>query len=105
MLSAVSRPQPGAPSECPEEVDRIIWALNTAGAMVLSEKPCLAIAMAAHWLLGRRGVPTDLRIGVARGGVGNLEAHAWVEQNGRVLIGQSPSLDRYERLPAVNFWA
>ena len=104
LLSGVSRPHLRAPSECPGEVDRIIWAVSTTGAKVLRERPCLVIAMATHCLLSWRGVRTDLRIGAVRGLAGNLEAHAWVEQNGRVLIGQSPSLGRYHRLPAVNFW-
>src|SRR5277367_1141097 len=93
-LCAISRPEADTPSESAEEIDRVIWAVRTAGAKVLRENPCLAIAMATHWLLRWRGVPTDLRIGVARGGIVNLEAHAWVERNGRILIGEPPSLDR-----------
>jgi Transglutaminase-like superfamily len=52
-------------------------------------------------LLRRRGFVTDLRIGVMRGDSGRLEAHAWVELDGRILIGQTPSLERFERLPAL----
>lgn len=105
LLTRVSRSHLIAPGKCPEELERIIWAINTSAARVLGKRPCLSIAMASHWLLNRCGVPTELRIGVTRGIAGNLDAHAWVEQNGRVLIGQSPSLSDYYRLPAVNFWS
>jgi hypothetical protein len=87
-----------------ENIARLIWALNTAGRVVLGNRPCLAVAMATHWLLYRRGVETDLRIGVKQGATGRLEAHAWVERNGNVLTGESQGLDVYQRFPAVNFW-
>jgi Transglutaminase-like superfamily len=45
---------------------------------------CLEQSLALWWLLKRRGIPADLRIGV-RKNAGSFEAHAWVEANGTVL--------------------
>jgi hypothetical protein len=45
---------------------------------------CLEQSLALWWLLGRRGVSTQLRIGV-RMEQGQLHAHAWVELDGEVL--------------------
>ena len=101
----VSRPHRIAAPGDSGEIDRIVWAVSAAGRVALGEKPCLPIAMATQWLLSRRGFSTDLRIGVMRGESGNLEAHAWVEREGLILIGDSPALDRMERLPALSSWS
>jgi Transglutaminase-like superfamily len=45
---------------------------------------CLEQSLTLWWLLRRRGIPADLRIGV-RKDAGSFEAHAWVETNGTVL--------------------
>jgi len=59
---------------------------------------CLAQAIALQILLGRRGRATDLRLGVAHGEGRRLEAHAWLEAEGRVLIGAA-GRERYTALP------
>jgi hypothetical protein len=45
---------------------------------------CLPQALAVWWLLRRRGITSDLRLGVRKAG-GSFEAHAWVEHAGLVL--------------------
>jgi hypothetical protein len=54
---------------------------------------CLRESLALWWLLRRRGIPAELRIGVRKEGVALL-AHAWVEQGGAPLgmgpLGHSP---------------
>jgi Transglutaminase-like superfamily len=45
---------------------------------------CLEESLALWWLLGRRGIASDLRIGVRRNGE-KIEAHAWVERDGAAL--------------------
>jgi hypothetical protein len=104
LLSRVSRPHLITPAKRPEDLEKIIWAVTASATRVLGNRPCLAIAIGTHWLLNRRGIPTEMRIGVTRGAAGGLDAHAWIEQNGRVLIGRSPSLSHYYRLPPLNFW-
>ncbi|MBZ5608973.1 MAG: lasso peptide biosynthesis B2 protein [Acidobacteriia bacterium] len=104
LLSDFRRARHSATKAGAEEVERIVWAVRTAGRMVLGARPCLPLAMATQWLLWRRGILTDLRIGVMRDEAGHLDAHAWVEQDGRILIGESPALERFERLPALSLW-
>lgn len=48
------------------------------------EARCLAESLTLWWLLRRRGVAADFRIGV-RTITGPLQAHAWVEHDGVVL--------------------
>lgn len=45
---------------------------------------CLRQSLALWWLLRRRGIPAELRIGV-RKQQGELQAHAWVEHQGQGL--------------------
>jgi hypothetical protein len=45
---------------------------------------CLEQSLALCWLLHRRGIAAELRIG-ARKDAGRFEAHAWVESSGVVL--------------------
>ncbi len=79
--------------------DRIAWAVHVVGRNVPGTKNCLVQAMATEALLARRGHPSRLRIGVARGRRGQLEAHAWVEGEGRILIG-GVGADQFTPLPA-----
>jgi hypothetical protein len=49
-------------------------------------------------LLGRFGLPACLRIGVAKTKAGNLQAHAWVESEGKIVIGRITNLSHYTML-------
>jgi hypothetical protein len=70
-------------STSPELPDiRKLGALvNTAARHVPFPATCLTRSLLLIWLLNRRGVSSDLRIGV-RLTHGALEAHAWVECDG-----------------------
>ncbi len=81
--------------------DRIVWAVAVASRHMPGARTCLAQALAAQVLLARRGHPVRLRIGVAKGEGGRLEAHAWVESEGRIVIGGVGDLLRYNPLPPV----
>jgi hypothetical protein len=56
---------------------------------------CLTQALATQLLLARRGQVSRLRIGVSKGQGGELKAHAWVESQGRIVIGQTNDLPSY----------
>jgi hypothetical protein len=58
---------------------------------------CLSRSLALWWLLRRRGISADLRLGVALAS-GVLEAHAWVEHNGRVLNDRQDVSERFRPL-------
>src|SRR5271155_3249781 len=67
--------------------DRIVWAVETAGGAIPGMRNCLVQAVAAEAMLIRAGHPCELRIGAAKNGPRELIAHAWLESEGRVLIG------------------
>jgi hypothetical protein len=75
-------------------------AITRVGARTPWTSTCLARALAAAWLLRRRGVPLRLTLGVASP-VGlqegertpeaaAIDAHAWLEAAGERVTGESP---------------
>jgi len=83
VLSQVSSPE------------RVAWAVAVASRYV-PKATCLVKALAGQALLARRGQPCRLHIGVAKP-EGRVAAHAWLEWEGRVLLGGSEA-DRYTHL-------
>jgi Transglutaminase-like superfamily len=57
---------------------------------------CLERSLSLWWLLRRRGISSDLRIGGRKDG-GRFEAHAWLECNGTVL--SEPGDDHRQFVP------
>jgi hypothetical protein len=81
-------------------LDRYIWAVKAASQYVPAAT-CLAQALATQTLLTKNGYRADLRIGVLKTKEGQLEAHAWVESDGKIVIGNLPDLARYSALPSL----
>jgi hypothetical protein len=65
---------------------RVEHAIRRAARFVPGAR-CLARALAGQALLSRRGVATDLRIGVTRREEKGLVAHAWLEREEQVILG------------------
>ena len=63
--------------------DMLAWgvAVNTAARYTPFRATCLTRSLVLEWLLHRRGIASELRIGVRMAG-GLLDAHAWVEHEG-----------------------
>jgi hypothetical protein len=86
------RPQNVSGACTPQQVERTAW-LATRASRVARVK-CLTRSLALARVLARRGVATDVRIGV-KTDTGTLEAHAWVEHNGLVLNDRPHRIARY----------
>lgn len=63
---------------------------------------CLTQALATQVLLSQRGHPASLRLGVARSDVGEFQAHAWVECQGKIVIGGAQPLSRFTPFPPLD---
>jgi hypothetical protein len=81
-------------------VDRVTWAVSTA-ARYVPRSSCLVQALTIKRLLAGLGHEAELHIGVAKDDKGHLEAHAWVEREGKILLGGLPDLSRYTPLPPL----
>lgn len=82
----LARPRGAAPDDLREVVRRVRYAIRRANVRVWKAR-CLADAFTAQVLLARRGVTSDLRIGVRKDGDA-LDAHAWLELDGRCILGE-----------------
>ena len=93
--------QPHASARSPNRfsVDRLVWAVTVASRYV-PKATCLTQGTALYVLLRREGFPGGLRIGIAEDEKGRLQGHAWVESEGRVVIGGA-DLGRFTPLPAL----
>ena len=56
---------------------------------------CLTQALAAQTLLRLRGQDSMLKIGVDKDENGKLMAHAWIEVDGKIIIGKLPQHRRF----------
>ena len=101
LVRYLERMPASRPPVPPTEQRRIAWAVEAVGRRLLPRRPCLTQAFVAQYLLARRGVATTLRIGVAKDDAA-LEAHAWLEADGEVLVGGAASPERYAPLPAFS---
>jgi hypothetical protein len=61
---------------------------------LLGPENCLVRSLCLQWLLRRRGVASELRIGARLVG-GQLESHAWVEVDGRPVNDAPDVAERY----------
>lgn len=80
-----------------QEIDRTVWAVDTAANLLPVNLLCLPRALATKYLL--RKIPSlTLEIGVEINPSKAFEAHAWVERNGSVIIGDWSGSVSYQRL-------
>jgi Transglutaminase-like superfamily len=80
------------------EIPRIAWAVESAATRPWMTALCLPQALAAHAMLRRRGLASQLCLGVTREN-GSLTAHAWVEIGHNKIVGGAESA-RYTHLAA-----
>ena len=97
-----SQPESFLTERLEERKHQVLWAVRVVARRLLGDSPCLPQALAAKWMLGRIGMASELRIGVARGKEKQLEAHAWLESEGDILIGGKTSPFYFKQLRDIN---
>lgn len=81
---------------------RFSWAVRAVGKRLLPERPCLTQALVLQSLLRWYGDnSSELCIGVDKDESGGLIAHAWVEYDGKILIGGASSRKKFQELSSV----
>jgi hypothetical protein len=99
LVRLAERPTTPHQDQAPSR-EQVVQAVETAARLLPWAKSCLTQALTAQVLLTRRGYPALLHIGVVRSDRDRLEAHAWVESGGEVVIGGF-ELERYTPLAAL----
>ena len=91
-FQAILQRRPVAPSSLVPlaDIQALGELVNIAALHTLGPRTCLTRSLLLGWLLQRRGVKSQLRIGV-RFTQGALDAHAWVECDG-IPANDSPDV-------------
>jgi hypothetical protein len=66
---------------------RVGWAVRAIAPWVPWDSRCLAQALAATWMLRRRGIPTTLYLGVRKEPGKDFSAHAWLRCGAGIITG------------------
>jgi len=86
----------------PADIDeKVAWAIDAATRRHPGQATCLRRAMAAAMLLNLCGARADLRIGVTRDDRNEFAAHAWIEREGKVIVGNLHNLQDYSTFPPL----
>ena len=80
-------------------IDKLVWAVNRSTYYMPGNAKCLARALTTEILMNQYGYDPKLCIGVAKEPAGELKAHAWIESEGKVIMGQLKELSMFKALP------
>lgn len=80
-----------------EQILRIVRSVRSVSRFV-PKATCLTQALAASLLIRQIGQRSDLKIGVAKDDKARLIAHAWLEKDGRIILGRHPDQSRFVAL-------
>lgn len=78
-------------------IDEIVLSVR-AGSRLVPFATCLTQALATQVLLRMKGQDSRVRFGVDKDEHNGLIAHAWVEINGRIIIGEEHRHSRFSVL-------
>ncbi|MEM9005879.1 MAG: lasso peptide biosynthesis B2 protein [Cyanobacteria bacterium P01_F01_bin.86] len=81
-------------------VAKLVWSIQVAGRYLPGRAKCLARALATQVLMNWYRYSSELRIGVDKTPAGEFRAHAWIEYQGRVIIGNLKDLSQFTPLIA-----
>jgi Transglutaminase-like superfamily len=90
------------PNSTQVSLGNIIACVNLSTRYMPGGAKCLARALTTQVLMHRYSHLGELRIGVSKSTTGSLEAHAWIEHQGQVIIGNLEDLPRFIPLPSLN---
>lgn len=77
-----------------DQVDRIVWAVEVAARHVPGAT-CLVQSVVGAEMLRQAGHQAEIHVGVNGRPDQALRAHAWVESEGRILLGGEGSASQY----------
>ena len=81
------------------EITKIVRSVRSVSRFV-PRATCLTQALAASLLIRRSGQRSELKIGVAKDERSQFIAHAWLEKDGRIILGELPDQGRFVALTA-----
>ncbi len=82
-------------------INQIVWAIELSTQFSPGGAKCLARALATQTLMQQQGYDSHLRIGVIHQPEEEFQAHAWIEYQGKIVMGMLPDLEKYNTLHPV----
>ncbi len=79
-------------------VSKLVWSVKMTSQFVPGTT-CLTNALTGYSLLSKHGYFSLINIGVEKSSEGKFEAHAWLEYENKVVIGESEK----EYVPLFDF--
>src|SRR3990167_5618297 len=73
------------------QIEDIRWSIDAASNHIPFTKSCLVKALVGQILLKENGYNPNLCIGVSKDNENQLDAHAWIDINGKTIIGKTIS--------------
>ncbi len=71
-----------------QQADRISWSVQVVARQTRWQNCCLVNSIVAKTILRRRGIGTQLFLGLAKDDQRNLQAHAWLSCGDFIVTGQ-----------------
>ena len=91
----------GEPADI-EKMRAIIQAIERISQFLAPlQISCLPQALVGHRLLRRKGFDVQMKIGVLKNRGDQLAAHAWLEYQGRVILGDLGNLGQFTSFPPL----
>jgi Transglutaminase-like superfamily len=101
LLNRISRFNSSENFRSDELIDKIVWRVEVSTSLSPGGAKCLARALVVHTMMERAGFNPILQIGVTDNPLKNFQAHAWVEYEGKIIIGNLPDLKKYSVLHPI----
>jgi hypothetical protein len=70
-----------------QAADEVAFFINRMAARVPWRSDCLVQALAGQRWLAGAGIVSEIVVGTAKRADGSFESHAWLRQNGRIVLG------------------
>lgn len=83
--------------------EQIISAVETSTYYMPGQPQCLSRAITTKIILAVYGYHCNLKLGVMKTPMSSLEAHAWIEYEGNVVIGGGQELNRFVSFPSIDY--
>lgn len=102
LLTKVSRKSQADLTPLPVNIPpKRMARLITVASSFIPFSTCLSQALAGQILFAMHGQKTTLHVGVCNKPDTGFEAHAWLCQDGEVILGHLPDIYHYLELPIV----
>ncbi|MBW4616713.1 MAG: lasso peptide biosynthesis B2 protein [Desmonostoc vinosum HA7617-LM4] len=98
LLSNLNHTKPKFREKYHISIDKIVWAVEVSSHYMPGGVKCLARALTGQVFMSRHGYTSNLCIGVAKSEAGELKAHAWLENQGQVVIGNVADLSHFSQM-------